>query len=279
MSASSRALPASERAAVTCLLPTRRVEKPWGREVLPPAFAAQPGRRVGEIWFEPPAGFDALLAKYIFTSDKLSVQVHPPGEAGKDECWLVLEAEPGAVLGIGFTGPVTAQDMRRGALDGSIEGMLAWHKVKPGDFVYIPAGTVHAIGAGISLVEVQQNRDCTYRFYDYGRPRELHLEDALKVARGQPHDPALRTDLPERGQVSLVRGPFFRLDRADGPVDAALAARYGDAPLLVLPLSEGICVTGEAAGCGQCALAPSLADVEIVEGARCLLAQPCTPGA
>ncbi|KPL69430.1 mannose-6-phosphate isomerase [Erythrobacter sp. SG61-1L] len=257
------------------MLPTLRVEKPWGRETLPAAFGAEPGERVGEIWFEPPPQLDSLLAKYIFTSDKLSVQVHPTGDVGKDECWLVLEAEPGAVLGIGFTGPVTPEQMRAAALDGSIEDMLAWYPVKPGDFVYIPAGTVHAIGAGISLVEVQQNRDCTYRFYDYGRPRELHLEDALKVARGQPHDPALRTQLPERGQISLVRGPFFRLDRADGAPDAGLAARYGDAPLLVLPLGEGTRVNGEAVDCGQCALARSLADVEIVEGARCLLAQPC----
>lgn len=256
-----------------------RVEKPWGREALPVAFAAEAGGRVGEIWFEPPPALDALLAKYIFTSDKLSVQVHPPGAAGKDECWLVLDAEPGAVLGIGFTSPVTAEEMRAGALDGSIEGMLAWYPVSAGDFVYIPAGTVHAIGAGISLLEVQQNRDCTYRFYDYGRPRELHLDDALKVARGQPHDPALRAHVPERGHVPLVRGPFFRLDRADGPPDAALAARYADGPLLVLPLSGTVRVGGEEAGCGQCAFAPSLADVDISAGSRCLLAQPCPPGA
>ncbi|HTN14232.1 MAG TPA: class I mannose-6-phosphate isomerase [Sphingomonadaceae bacterium] len=260
-----------------------RVEKPWGRDVLPAAFAAEAGRRVGEIWFEPPPALDGLLAKYIFTSDKLSVQVHPPGAAGKDECWLVLDAEPGAVLGIGFTTPVTAEEMRAGALDGSIERMLAWHPVSAGDFVYIPAGTVHAIGAGISLVEVQQNRDCTYRFYDYGRPRELHLDDALKVARGQPHDPALRAHVRKHGHVPLVRGPFFRLDRADGPPDAALAALYAGAPLLVLPLDGaaegGVRVSGEKAACGQCAIAASISDVDISPGVRCLLAQPCTPGA
>lgn len=263
----------------TCLLPTRRVGKPWGREELPEAFATDDGARVGEVWFEPPAAHSELLAKYIFTSENLSVQVHPPGALGKEECWLVLDAEPGAVLGIGFTRPVSAEAMRQGALDGSIEQMLAWHPVSPGDFVYIPAGTVHAIGAGISLVEVQQNRDCTYRFYDYGRPRELHLDEALEVARGVPHDPALRTRVPEHGHVSLVRGPFFRLDRVDGSPGAALDADYGTAALLVLPMDEGVRVNGEPVGSGQCALASSLTAVEIPAGTRCLLAQPCQPGA
>ncbi|MBS1240163.1 MAG: gmuF, partial [Proteobacteria bacterium] len=216
---------------MTTRLATRRVEKPWGREKLPPGFDACEGERIGEIWFESPPALDALLVKYLFTSDKLSVQVHPPGARGKEECWLVVEAEPGAVLGVGFREELGPQAMRAAALDGSIEQLLDWHPVAAGDFIYLPAGTVHAIGGGVSLIEVQQNSDVTYRFYDYGRPRTLHLDEAVAVANGAPHDPALRGKVPGEGHVSLVRGPFFRLDRAEGPPDAALAERY-DGPLL-----------------------------------------------
>jgi mannose-6-phosphate isomerase len=98
-------------AVASTLLPTRSVEKPWGRDTLPPPFASRDGKRVGEIWFEPPPELPQLLVKYIFTSEKLSVQVHPSdaqtqaaglGRQGKEECWLIVHADPGAVLGIGF---------------------------------------------------------------------------------------------------------------------------------------------------------------------------------
>jgi mannose-6-phosphate isomerase len=260
------------------LLPVRIVEKPWGRTELPAPFSAPAGQRIGEIWFEPPPDFNRLLAKYIFTSDKLSVQVHPPGVRGKDECWLILDAEPGAVVGIGFHDEISPAAMRAAALDGSIEQLLVWHPATAGDFYYIPAGTVHAIGAGISLAEIQQNNDVTYRFYDYGRPRELHLDEATAVAHGAPHDPALRSKLPDTGQISLVHGPFFRLDRADGPPDEALAERY-EGPLLLLSLDDNITVAGKAVAPGQCAVASSIADVAIAEHALCLLAQPCGTGA
>jgi len=138
--------------------------------------------------------------KYIFTSEKLSVQVHPndaqagrAGEfdTGKEERRLVIDAEPGATLGIGFKEPISADAMRAAALDGSIADLLAWHPVRAGDFC-IPAGTVHAIGAGVSLIEIQQNSDITYRLYDYGRPRSLHLDKGVAVARGELYDPTFR---------------------------------------------------------------------------------------
>ena len=139
-------------------LPTRSVAKPWGRTSLPAPFVAPAGERIGEIWFEPPAEAPQVLIKYIFTSEKLSVQVHPNddqamaaglGRAGKEECWLVIDAEPGATLGVGFNHPVDAATMRAAALDGSIEALMTWYPVAPGDFFFIPAGTVHAIGAGV----------------------------------------------------------------------------------------------------------------------------------
>ncbi|MEZ0133679.1 class I mannose-6-phosphate isomerase, partial [Novosphingobium sp. NRRL B-2648] len=145
-------------------LPIRQVEKPWGLDVLPAPFEAPEGQRIGEIWFEPPAALPELLVKYIFAGEALSVQVHPSdaqtlakgiGRQGKEECWLIVAAEPGGKLGIGFDREIGEDAMRAAALDGSIEHLMTWHEVVPGDFFYIPANTVHAIGAGVSLIEVQ----------------------------------------------------------------------------------------------------------------------------
>lgn len=266
---------------MSALLPTRMVVKPWGCEVLPAPFVVPPGERIGEVWFEPPAAMDRLLIKRIFTSEALSVQVHPSdaqtaadglGRQGKDECWLVTAAEPGTRLGIGFTRALDKAEMRSAALDGSIEHLLEWHAVQPGDFFYIPAGTVHAIGAGIGLIEVQQNSDITYRLYDYGRPRELHLEKGITVARGLPYDPALRKNLPTTGAAALVEGPHFRLDRLEGAPSPKVAARY-IGPILVIALDNAVEVNGETVEPGQCALAPSLQDVR--PAGPCLIAQPC----
>ena len=251
------------------VLPTRSVEKVWGREKLPEPFHAPDGERIGEIWFEPPADLDELLAKYLFTSEKLSVQVHPPG---KDECWLVLECEPDASLAVGFDREYSVDELRRGALDGSIEQMLVWHPVEPGDFVYLPAGTVHAIGAGCTLVELQQNCGITYRFYDYGRPRELHLEDALAHAERGPHDPTLRCRA-SAATGCLVDGPFFRLDRIVGPVDEASAAGHSSA-CLVLPLVGEISCDGRTIACGSCARVDSLSQVVAAPDAVYLVCSP-----
>ena len=148
--------------------------------------------------------------------------------------------------------------------------------MQAGDFFYSPANTVHAIGAGISLIEVQQNSDITYRLFDYGRPRELHLDRGMAVASGEPYDPALRRHLPERGAVSLVDGPYFRLDRLDGPADPALAARYAGNPLLVMPRSGAVEIDGQAVRAGQCALAPSLDEIAIAADTLLLIAQSCS---
>ncbi len=263
---------------MTVLLPTTLSPRPWGVDALPAPFVSPPGERIGEVWFTPPAALDALLVKYIFTSEKLSVQVHPndaqapAGSRGKEECWLVLSAKPGAKLAIGFDAPIGPEAMRAAALDGSIERLLTWHPVQAGDFFYIPAGTVHAIGPDISLIEVQQNSDITYRLYDYGRPRELHLDAGIKVAQGGPHDPADRRHVAPSGEVGLVEGPHFRLDRLDGAPSAAAAARYTGA-LLVLPLDTPLLVAGERTDPGQCALAATLDRVEFA--GRSLIAQPC----
>jgi mannose-6-phosphate isomerase len=266
------------------LLETKTVEKPWGKDLLPTPFETPAGKRIGEIWFVPPRDLPELLVKYIFTSEKLSVQVHPSdnqteaaglGKQGKEECWLVIDAEPGAQLGIGFAGEVDAGTMRAAALDGSIEDMLVWHPVRAGDFFYIPANTVHAIGGGCSIIEIQQNSDITYRLYDYGRPRDLHLDQGIAVARGEPHPPECRRQVPA-GDVTLVDGPYFRLDQVEGLPSKEQAARYHGC-LLVVPRAGTTCVGDEPVMPGQCALAYSLDEVVFDPKGSCLIAQPCPP--
>ena len=199
-------------------LDRRYVEKPWGRTALPPMFDPPSGKRIGEVWLEGGADLP-LLAKYIFTSERLSIQVHPNDEqarerglaSGKSECWTILDAEPGARLGLGLKREVGKEGLREAALDGSIEELMDWRPVSAGDFVFVPSGTIHAIGAGISLLEFQQNSDVTYRLYDYGRPRELHLDDAVAVARPEPFADELIQHLTGAEERTLVDGPHFTL--------------------------------------------------------------------
>ena len=232
------------------------VEKPWGRTRLPPMFDAPSGQRIGEVWFTGGADLP-LLAKYIFTSERLSIQVHPNDDQarerglpqGKNECWYILEAEPGATLGLGLKREVSSGELREAALDGSIEELMDWRPVSPGDFFYVPAGTVHAIGAGISLVEFQQNVDVTYRLYDYGRPRELHLNDGIAVARTAPYPDELAKHVCDDGEQTLVDGPHFTLVHTDG--DA-----LQDRERWVLPLEGEVCAGDETAVAGECLLVP-----------------------
>ncbi len=167
-------------------LPTRFLEKVWGTTDLRP-WCPTSDKKIGEVWFEANL---PLLVKFVFTSGRLSVQVHPNNEfaakhehsAGKTEMWYVMRANPGARIGIGFRESITKERLREAALSGEIEGLLNWLEVQAGDAFFLPAGTVHAIGGGLALCEVQQNSDVTYRLYDYGRPRELHLDKAMEVA-------------------------------------------------------------------------------------------------
>ena len=143
-------------------LSTISVEKPWGRHNLGFGFAdvAADGAPIGEIWFdEPPGVTHDLMVKYLFTSERLSIQVHPNDAqaqerglpCGKEEAWFILAAEPGATIAMGTTHAVSGEELRKSALDGRIEALMDWKPVYPGDVFYLPAGTVHAIGAGITL--------------------------------------------------------------------------------------------------------------------------------
>jgi mannose-6-phosphate isomerase len=227
------------------------VEKIWGRRDLPAMFgdAAERAEPVGEIWFADDAAPD-LLVKCLFTSEKLSIQVHPDDaqaqasghRCGKEEAWYVLSAEPGAVIGAGFAHDLTAEELRAAALDGRIEALMTWHPVKPGDFFHVPAGTVHAIGAGLSLVEIQQNVDLTYRLYDYGRPRELHLDDGIAAAVGAPF---ARTAIRSNGlgRELLAASDKFEIERLTGGMDHDVAGS-AERPAWIIPVS-GDCVAGD----------------------------------
>ncbi len=185
------------------------VERIWGATDLAPLFDNIEGKRIGEVWLtaDPPL---PLLFKFIFTTEKLSVQVHPSGEAGtgKTEMWHILSAQLGATVAAGFTREVSKEEVRTAALDGSIEGLLQSVPVQPGDSIFIPAGTVHAIGGGLTLFEIQQNSDITYRLYDYGRPRELHLDQGLAISHLFPHEGIH----PRQGE-RLVSCEYFETER------------------------------------------------------------------
>lgn len=237
------------------------VEKPWGRTELPAMFDAPQGKRIGEVWFtggeEKP-----LLLKYLFTSERLSIQVHPNDDQararglarGKTECWYILDAEPDATLGLGLKHEVAPEELRSSALDGSIEQLMDWRPVRAGDFFMVPAGTIHAVGGGISLLEFQQNSDVTYRVYDYGRPRELHLDDGVAVARAERYPDALAAHLSPSEFRTLVDGPQFMLAHTDRD-------SFEDRERWVIPL-EGEVRANEAAGPGECLLVPAGERVE-----------------
>ncbi len=232
------------------LLPIFR-ERVWGRESLAPYFPdAPPDQRIGEVWYtftENPTslglslgqllaseprilgaaadpehpGICPLLVKMLFTTERLSVQVHPDDDyarkhhdsLGKTEAWYVVDAEPAAEVAVGFQQPISAERLRESAQTGEIEHLLDWRKVQPGDVIYTPAGTVHAIGAGLTVCEIQENSDITYRLYDYGRPRELHLEHGMAVSHLGPYDHQPKMMKIASWRDQLAESIYFRIER------------------------------------------------------------------
>ena len=184
--------------------------KVWGREL----WLASTHRDGQQKELLDVVGGDyPLIVKVIETHDILSVQVHPDNamaslyehDRGKYECWYVLEAEPDAKLVYGTKGIFTPSEIRKAVKDGTFEECLNYVNVKAGDFLYIPAGCVHALGAGLKVLEVQQSSNVTYRLYDWGRDRELHLEKALAVIK--PH-----TIRPVGKFLGVFSCPYFSLE-------------------------------------------------------------------
>jgi mannose-6-phosphate isomerase len=205
-------------------IPSKSVEKVWGSTQAEPWFPnAQ--EKIGEFWFEGSDNFP-LLIKFLFTTENLSVQVHPNDDfaqkfhpelgsaaRGKTEMWHILRAEPGAQIAAGFREPITPERLRKASESGEIEQLLEWHDANPGDTFFIPAGTVHAIGAGLVLCEIQQLSDITYRLYDYGRPRELHLDSGVRVSHLGPAGSRQQPQTTPDGSQLLVQCPYFTTER------------------------------------------------------------------
>jgi mannose-6-phosphate isomerase len=170
-----------------------------------------------------------LLMKFLFPHEKLSVQVHPDDRGaqeigqpcGKTECWYVAHAKAGAQIGLGLKPGVTAMQFEQSIHDQRAEELLNWLNVFPGEMIYVAGGTVHTLGPGSIIVETQQQSDTTFRLYDYGRPRELHLKQGLaavkeKVASGKVVRPAPTKMSESRNLRSqMVAAPHFAVDLYD----------------------------------------------------------------
>jgi mannose-6-phosphate isomerase len=203
------------------------VEKPWGIvDPRPWSTARHDGKSIGEIWYKRPGGKapdTALLLKLLFTSQPLSIQVHADdayarsiGLAdGKTEAWYVLSATPEAKVALGLKKRVTARQLRQAGEDGSIAVLVVWHTVSQGDSILIPAGTIHAIGAGLIIAEIAQRSDATFCLFDHGRQRELHIENAIAVADAGPAEfrvmPARLTEM----RTLLMSNAHFMFERID----------------------------------------------------------------
>jgi mannose-6-phosphate isomerase len=240
----------------------RVVHKPWGVSDLQP-WSSIDGTddAVGELWFERAdtnAPIPALLLKLLFTSEPLSIQVHPDDTFaramgmpnGKSEAWYIISAEPGAQIGAGLKHRVTPQQLRASIRDGSIVELVQWRPVAKGDVIFIPAGTIHALGAGIVLAEIQQRSDTTFRLFDYGSQRELHEDNGLAVANTwplrSPHNPRHLTG--ER--TLLVASRYFVLERLDLPEGSSWAL-LAEAETWILVLDGHAAIGLAAASIGQ----------------------------
>jgi mannose-6-phosphate isomerase len=210
----------------------RLVPKPWGRTDLRPwNVHHDAGTAIGEIWFErtdTQAPCPALLLKLIFTSAPLSIQVHPDdvfarsiGLAhGKCEAWYVLSATAGAEIALGLKHHLTPAQLRASIGDGSIAERVQWRVVRSGDTTLVPPGMIHAIGAGLVMVEIQQRSDTTFRLFDYGRGRELHVDAAVAATNADraERQPPLRKLTDAR--TLLVASPHFVLERLELPPES-----------------------------------------------------------
>ena len=203
------------------------VHKPWGSTDLRPWSELQSeGVPIGELWFQradatvPPP---ELLLKLLFTNEALSIQVHPDdafaqsiGMAhGKTEAWYILSAAPGAKVAVGLKELLTAAQLRASIEDGSIADLVQWRLVRQDDVVFVPAGTIHAIGPGLVIAEIQQRSDATFRLFDYGRQREVHVRNAVAAAYAGPAEcQSIQRRLTD-ARTLLVASSHFVLERID----------------------------------------------------------------
>lgn len=213
------------------------VRKPWGVADLHPWSGIDgSGDAVGELWFQridKGAPIPALLLKLLFTSEPLSIQVHPDDvfarsiglPNGKTEAWYILAAFPDARIAVGLKRHLTPQELRASIKDGSIAGLAQWRPVVKGDIIFVPAGTIHAIGAGIVLAEIQQRSDATFRLYDYGRQRELHEDSAIAVSDAGPVQAQSGARHLTAERTVLIASPHFIFELIDLPANSNWALK------------------------------------------------------
>jgi len=233
-----------------------------------------------------------LLVKYIDAADNLSVQVHPDdekagllgdGAEGKSEAWYILDVAPGGALYCGLKPGVVAGEFARVATTPRVIDLLQKWSVRPGDCILVPGGTVHAIGAGVTLLEVQQNSDTTFRIWDWGRPRDTHVPQALRCVRfGSPVEPPRSASWSSAPLASerapLARARHFGMDA----VRVARPSRFelgGSFRILALIEGEGRLLAGEGeprtmrrgdvwlvpASCDSFSIEPLAGAVQVVE--------------
>jgi mannose-6-phosphate isomerase len=199
-----------------------------------------------------------LLIKFLFPRQKLSVQVHPDDAAarlagqacGKTECWYVARAIAGAQVAVGVRKGIDREMFRVAIAANQAEHMLNWLDVRAGEMIYVDAGTVHAIGPNSIIVETQQNCDITYRLYDYGRPRELHLDAGLAAMRASTHAGRVQAQTVDGHQL-LVASPCFIVEKYQVQSPVTLTAAPGRSSVQVL-----VCLDGGAVV--ECAGSPPL---------------------
>ena len=209
------------------------VRKPWGVADLHPWSGIDgSGDAVGELWFQradKTASDPALLLKLMFTSEPLSIQVHPDDAFarsiglpnGKTEAWYILAATPDARVALGLKRHLTPGELRAAIRDGSIAALAQWRSVAKGDIIFVPAGTIHAIGAGIVLAEIQQHSDATFRLFDYGRQRQLHEDSAVAVSDAGPAQAQAAPRRLTAARTALTASPHFVLERIDLPANSS----------------------------------------------------------
>ncbi len=217
---------------------------PLAGSTLAEVFAGYGTSLLGPVEAERMENQSPLLLKVIFASEKLSVQVHPDDRLaqkygqprGKTECWYVLAAEPGAEVAVGLRSGVTLDRAESGVADGTLEKSLEVLPVSAGEMIFVDAGTVHAIWPGSILLETQQNCDLTYRLYDYGRPRELHVAKALEAIRLQTGAGKV-APVEFEDRTVLVDSDYFCVERIHAAENANSV--------------EGLCYVFAAAGSGR----------------------------
>ncbi len=263
----------------------RSVSKPWGSTDLAPWHGPAPsGVSIGEVWFERSAGAQetSLLLKLLFTTAPLSIQVHPDDVLahamglpnGKTEAWYILFATPGAQIAIGLKESVTSAELRRAIEDGSIVDLVRWQPVRRGEIYLIPAGTIHAIGAGIVLAEIQQRSDVTFRLFDFGRLRELHVDQAVAAAHVHPLQSQNPSEWLSDNRTVLVANPYFVLERID--LDAGSWLFEAGRELWLLVIEGGAHIANNAVRAGDAIFAQADKMEMLVEpqGVTILIAYP-----